>query len=96
MGFREEYLDATVSRSKSSYTLERKHVFSEKATGTSHSRAGPIWRFVSWCKMEQKKPFPVCENMVYLFMKSQATTCAPTFLRSFVVDLVVGFPNLTN
>ena len=29
-----------------------RHVFSDKATGTLHGRAGPILRYVRWCQHE--------------------------------------------
>ena len=64
-----------------------RHVFSDKATGTLHGRAGPILRYIKWCQHESLKPFPVIEGQIYLFMRSQAQTASPTFLRSFVVAL---------
>jgi len=36
-----------------------KHVFSGKATGTLHNRAGPISRFIQWCHAHGAIPFPV-------------------------------------
>ena len=64
-----------------------KHVFSGKATGTLHNRAGPILRFIQWCHAHGVIPFPVREHHVYEFMKAIGFEAAPTFLRSFLVSM---------
>ena len=62
-----------------------KHVFSGKATGTLHNRAGPILRFIQWCHAHGVIPFPVREQHVYEFMKAVGFEAAPTFLVLFGV-----------
>ena len=64
-----------------------KHVFSGKATGTLHNRAGPILRYIQWCNNNAVIPFPVFERNVYNFMVEVGNSAAPTFLRSFLVSL---------
>ena len=64
-----------------------KHVFSGKATGTLHNRAGPILRYIQWCNNNAVIPFPVFERNVYNFMFEVGNSAAPTFLRSFLVSL---------
>ena len=60
-----------------------RHVFSDKATGTLHGRAGPILRYVKWCQHKSLKPFPVVEEgQIYLFMRSQAPTGVGEFYGS--------------
>ena len=62
-------------------------MFSGKATGTLHNRAGPVLRFIQWCNSNGIIPFPLFENHVYSFMNDVSKTAAPTFLRSFLVSL---------
>ena len=64
-----------------------KHVFSGKATGTLHNRAGPILRYIQWCNNNAVIPFPVFERNVYNFMVEVGNSAAPMFLRSFLVSL---------
>ena len=60
-----------------------KHVFAGKATGTLHNRAGPVLRFLQWCRNNAIIPFPIHERHVYAFMVDVGHSAAPTFLRSF-------------
>eukprot|EP00435_Cladocopium_sp_Y103_P061868 s616_g23.t1 len=64
-----------------------KHVFSGKATGTLHNRAGPILRYIQWCRNNAVIPFPAFERNVYAFMVDVGVKAAPTFLRSFCVSM---------
>ena len=63
-----------------------KNVFSDKATGTLHARAGALLRLIAWCHKYGMVPFPVREETVYRFMQDSTGT-APTFLRSLLVSL---------
>ena len=71
----------------SSIAAGLKHVFAGKATGTLHNRAGPILRFIQWCRNNGVIAFPVLERNVYSFMAEVGSTSAPTFLRSFLVSM---------
>lgn len=62
------------------------HIFAGRSPGTLHNRAGPILRFVSWCKTAGVHPFPMMEQHCYDFAR-ESTHCAPTFLRSFIVSI---------
>ena len=64
-----------------------KHIFAGKATGTLHSRASPILRYVMWCDSKGRLAFPFEEATVYQFMCEHSETAAPTFLRSFLVAI---------
>ena len=64
-----------------------KEVFAGRAAGTLHNRAGPILRYIGWCRAQGEPPFPVEEQLAYRFMKAAEASCSPTFLRSFVVSM---------
>lgn len=63
------------------------HVFAGKSTGTLGNRAGPILRYVHWCKVAGCPPFPMQEGTVYKFMTDVGPESSPTFLRSYLVAL---------
>ena len=62
-------------------------VFTGKASGTLHNRAGPVLRYVGFCHDCGIPPFPVEEHHAYAFMKALEGSCSPTFLRSFLVSM---------
>ncbi|CAE7864721.1 unnamed protein product, partial [Symbiodinium necroappetens] len=59
-------------------------VFAVKASSTLHSRAGPVLRFLKFCKERKLEPFPVKEGLLYHFMKEYCSQQAPTFASSFL------------
>ena len=64
-----------------------KNVFAGKSTSTLHGRAGPVMRYLHYCKNSQLKPLPLCEEVVYFFMQFEEDTAAPTFFKSFLSSL---------
>ena len=62
-------------------------VLSKKATGTIHDRAGPLLRYVFWCKQKGVAPFPFVEKPLYAFVNEIGQVCAPTFPRSFLCSV---------
>ena len=70
-------------------TLE--NVFAGKGTGTLHSRAGPILRYIKYWKGRGSDPIPFTEPMVYSFLQDEGEKSAATFARSFVCALAFTF-----
>ena len=73
-------------------------VVASRATGTLHDRAGPILRFISWCKDRQLKPIPFNETLIYDFFNSMGDEVAATFPRSMLCAVafcghVLGCPS---
>ncbi|CAE6964726.1 SLC24A2 [Symbiodinium natans] len=44
-------------------------IFALKASATLHGRAGPILRYLKFCKKEGQPPFPFREDLLYRFVK---------------------------
>ena len=63
------------------------NVFALKASSTLHSRAGPILRFLKFCKAKDLQAMPFLEHHVYAFLEQHGKDAAPTFGRSFVCSL---------
>ena len=59
-------------------------IFALKASATLHGRAGPILRYLKFCKKEGQPPFPFREDLLYRFVKEYCARQAPTFARSFL------------
>ena len=59
-------------------------IFAGKATATLHARAGPLVRFVKFCKDRCEFPFPLTESCVYTFLDALREQCAATFPQSFL------------
>ena len=57
-----------------------------KESGTLHSRANPSIRFMKFCRQEGVGPWPLKEQLVYGFLKSDGNF-AQTFPRSFMISL---------
>eukprot|EP00435_Cladocopium_sp_Y103_P067650 s333_g30.t1 len=55
-----------------------------KSTSTLHSRAGPVLRYVAWCKSVNLNPFPMDKIVTFKFLDMLKDSCAPTFPRSFI------------
>ena len=66
-----------------------KHVFAGKSAGTSHNRANPMLRYISWCGKRGYDAFPLEEEKCYEFALD-SDHAAPTFLRSFLVSVTFG------
>ena len=62
-------------------------VLSKKATSTIHDRAGPLLRYVYWCKQKGMLPFPFVEKSLYAFVNEVGKQAAPTFARSFLCSV---------
>ena len=62
-------------------------IFAGKATATLHARAGPMVRFVKFCKDKCEFPFPLTESEVYSFLDALRERCAATFPQSFLHTL---------
>ena len=58
----------------------------KEESGTLHSRAKPLIRFMKFCRQEGVEPWPLKEQTAYGFMKSDGSF-APTFPRSFMISL---------
>ena len=63
------------------------HALAGKAPGTLDSRAGPLLRFVAWCRHHQVVPLPLEEATLYRFACAMEQGSAPTFLRSLMVSV---------
>ena len=61
--------------------------FSGKASATLHARIGPVMRYVKFTKAAGLSPFPLTENVLYVFMDQYCRTAAATFGRSFLESL---------
>ena len=61
--------------------------FSGKASATLHARVGPVMRYVKFAKAAGLSPFPLTENVLYVFMDQYCRTAAATFGRSFLESL---------
>ena len=70
-------------------TLE--NVFAGKSTGTLHSRAGPVLRYIKYWKGCGVDPIPFTEAMAYSFLQDEGEKSAATFARSFVCALAFSF-----
>ena len=57
-----------------------------KATSTLHSRANPLIRYAAFMKGVGVPPFPIREEAVYMFLKSNAQL-APTFPKSLLTSI---------
>ena len=66
-----------------------KDALATKASSTLHSRANPMFRFLTFCKEHGLTAFPILEANVYMFLKHQ--DFAPTFPRSFLISLAFSF-----
>ena len=55
-----------------------------KSTSTLHTRAGPVLRYMKWCKDSVLPPFPMDSVVVFKFIDLIKCECAPTFPRSFL------------
>ena len=62
-------------------------IFAGKSTSTLHTRAGPVARYMSFCKSQTVPPFPITESSAYHYMQVTGEKCAATHLRSFVGTL---------
>lgn len=62
-----------------------KDALASKASSTLHSRANPMFRFLTFCNSNGLNAFPIIESVVYAFLKLQ--DFAPTFPRSFIIRL---------
>ncbi|CAE7373283.1 PRSS12, partial [Symbiodinium microadriaticum] len=62
-------------------------IFAGKSTSTLHTRAGPVARYMSFCKSQAVSPFPITESSAYHYMQVTGEKCAATYLRSFVGTL---------
>ena len=60
-----------------------------KESGTLHARANPLIRFMKFCQQQCIQPWPLKEETVYRFLKSDVNI-APTFPRSFMISLSFG------
>ena len=67
------------------------HVFSGKATSTLNARAGPLLRYVKWCRDSNLKPFPLDESSVYRFMCLHSEVTSPSFLKSLVTAISFSY-----
>ena len=63
------------------------NVFSGKATGTIHARAGPILRYIGYWKSRKMSAIPFTEAMVNNFLQDVGEKFAATFSRSFICSL---------
>lgn len=55
-----------------------------KSSSTLHSRAGPVLRFMKWCKDSALQPFPLDSVVAFNFIDRIKGECSPTFPRSFL------------
>ena len=67
------------------------NVFAGKSTSTLNSRAGPILRYIAFCKRHGRTTFPVSEAGVYEYMLYEESHAAPTYLRSFISSLAFSY-----
>lgn len=66
-----------------------KDALATRASATLHSRANPMFRFLTFCNSIGVNAFPISEATVYAFLKHQ--DFAPTFPRSFIISLAFAF-----
>ena len=58
--------------------------FASRSTNTLLSRAGPMLRYIAWCRANGLEAFPVQESVAYIFLCYQRKSeCAATFPASF-------------
>ena len=84
---------ASLSRGFHTSTLKEtlSSIFAQKSSATLQSRVGPMLRYVYFCNRVGRTPFPIDEPVVFEYMLDEATTAAPTYLRSFLGSLAFCF-----
>eukprot|EP00435_Cladocopium_sp_Y103_P070686 s1184_g35.t2 len=55
-----------------------------KSTSTLHSRAGPVLRYMKWCKDNLLPSFPLDHVVFFKYLEVIKADCAPTFPRSLL------------
>ena len=55
-----------------------------KSTSTLHSRAGPVLRYMKYCKDSHIAAFPLDTTKIFGFLDNIKSDCAPTFPRSLL------------
>ena len=58
--------------------------FTGKSTATLHGRAGPVLRYMKFCKDGGVHSFPLDAVVFFKFLESNKDSCAPTFPRSLL------------
>lgn len=58
--------------------------FTGKSTATLHGRAGPVLRYMKFCRDGCVQCFPLDAVIFFKFLESNKDSCAPTFPRSLL------------
>ena len=85
---RQQMSEGLMKFAQGGLTESVKDCLATRATSTLHARAGPLIRYVQFCRERDIQPFPVAEDVLYAYVKACGDS-APTYPKSLM--RAIGF-----